>query len=161
MYYVVQQNQASAGGLDGWGWRDLKAFPESWFDWLAVVLSRVELDGSWPEGLLVAYITMIPTADGDSTPFGQRPLCVLPLDYRIWASVRLRHLDGWLRSWLPLSVFSAGGGRGSVEAWCSTALDFEEVLSGLNESHAHVFVADVVKSFDTVDLVFWIWFSGV
>ena len=46
-------------------------------------------------------------------------------------SVRLRHLDGWtsLRSWLSLSVFSsAGGGRGSVDAWYSTALDFEEVL---------------------------------
>ena len=38
-----------------------------------------------------------------------------------------------------------------MEAWYSTALDFEEVLSGLNESHVHVFVADVVKSFDTVD----------
>ena len=44
-----------------------------------------------------------------------------------------------------------GGGRGSVEAWYSTALDFEEVLSGLSESHVHVFVADVVKSFDTVN----------
>ena len=60
------------------------------------------------------------------------------------ASVRLRHLDSWLRSWLPLSVFSASGGRGSVDAWYSTALDIEEVLSGLNESHVHVFVADVV-----------------
>ena len=60
-------------------------------------------------------------------------------------------MDSWLRSWLPLSVVSAGGGRGSVDAWYSTALDFEEVLSGLSESHVHVFVADVVKSFDTVD----------
>ena len=94
---------------------------------------------------------MIPKSDGDSTPLGQRPLCVLPLVYRIWASVRLRHLDSWLRSWLPLSVFRAGGGRGSVDAWYSTALDFEEVLSGLSESHVHVFVADVVRSFDTVD----------
>ena len=51
----------------------------------------------------------------------------------------------------PLSVFSAGGGRGSVDAWYSTALDFEEVLSGLSESHVHVFVADVVKSCNTVD----------
>ena len=55
------------------GWRDLKAFPESWFDWLAVVLSGVELDGIWPEGLLDAHITMIPKADGDATPLGQRP----------------------------------------------------------------------------------------
>ena len=54
-------------------------------------------------------------------------------------------------TWLPLSVFSAGGGRGSFDAWYSTALDFEEDLSGLSVSHVHVFVADVVKSFDTVD----------
>ena len=134
LYFVVQHTQASAGGLDGWGWQDLKAFPDSWFDWLAVVLSRVELDGVWPEGLLDAYITMIPKADGNATPSGQRPLCVLPVVYRIWASVRLK-------SWLPSSVFRAGGGRGSGEAWFSTALDFEEVLSGLNESYVHVFVA--------------------
>ena len=94
---------------------------------------------------------MIPKSDVDCTPLGQRPLCVLPVVCRVWASVRLRHLDSWLRSWLPLSVFSAGGGRGSVDAWYSTALDIEEVLSGLSESHVHVFVADVVKSFDTVD----------
>ena len=151
LYQVVQHKRASAGGLDGWGWKDLKAFPEAWFDWLAVVLSRLELDGVWPDGLLDAYVTMIPESDGDSTPLGQRPLCVLPVVYRIWASVRLRHLDSWLRSWLPLSVFSAGGGRGSVDAWYSTALDFEEVFTGLSQSHVHVFVADVVKSFDTVD----------
>ena len=88
---------------------------------------------------------MIPKADGDTTPLGQRPLCVLPVVYRIWASVRLRHLDDWLRSGLPPSMFSA------VEAWYSSALDFEKVLSGLNESHVHVFVADVVGSFDTFD----------
>ena len=38
-----------------------------------------------------------------------------------------------------------------MDNWYSTALDFEEVLSGVSESHVHVLVADVVKSFDTVD----------
>ena len=52
---------------------------------------------------------------------------------------------------MPDSVFSAGGGRGSVEAWYATALDIEEVLTGAADSHVHLFVADVVKSFDTVD----------
>ena len=75
---------------------------------MVVVLSRVELDGIWPEGLLDAYITMILKADGDAASLGQRPLCVLPVVYRLWASVKLRHLDDWLRSWLPSSVFSAG-----------------------------------------------------
>ena len=31
-------------------------------------------------------------------------------------------------------VFSAGGGRGSVEAWYTTALDIEEYPSGIVES---------------------------
>ena len=43
------------------------------------------------------------------------------------------------------------GGRCSVEAWCSSAFDIEEVLSGFGETDVHIFVADVVKSFDTVD----------
>ena len=49
------------------------------------------------------------------------------------------------------SVFSAGGGRGSVEAWYAAALDIEEVLTGAADSHVPFFVADVIKSFDTVD----------
>ena len=33
----------------------------------------------------------------------------------------------------------------------TSSLDIEEVLSGAADSHVHLFVADVVKSFDTVD----------
>ena len=58
-------------------------------------------------------------------------------------------LEVWFKSRVPTSVFSAGGGRGSVEAWYATALDIEEVLTGAADSHVHLFVADVIKSFDT------------
>ena len=111
----------------------------------------VEDTGVWPDGLLDACIAMIPKTDGDATPLGQRPLSVLPVVYRVWASARMIQLEGWFRSWVPDSVFSAGGGRGSVEAWYTTALDIEEVLSGAADSHVHLFIADVIKSFDTVD----------
>ena len=40
---------------------------------------------------------------------------------------------------------------GLVEAWYTSAFDIEEVLSGSVDSHVHLFVADVIKSFDTVD----------
>ena len=49
------------------------------------------------------------------------------------------------------SVCSLGNGLTSVEAWFSTALDIEEVLSGTGDDQLHVMVADVIKSFDTVD----------
>ena len=107
--------------------------------------------GVWPDGLLDAYIAMIPKTAGDATPLGQRPLSVLPVVYRVWASARMGQLEDWFRSWVPDSVFSAGGGRGSVEAWYTSALDIEEVLIGATDSDVHLFVADVIKSFDTVD----------
>ena len=156
---VVHRKSISAGGLDGWGWRELKVLPLSWYDELARILTKVEDVGVWLDGLLDAYIAMIPKTDGDAAPLGQRPLSVLPVVYRIWASARMSQLDAWFKSWVPDSVFSAGGGRGSVEAWCSSALDIEEDLSGAADSHVHLFVADVVKSFDTVDRGhFRLWF---
>ena len=138
---VFLYRDLSAGSLDGWGWRELKVLPVSWYDELARILAKVEDLGVWPSGLLGAYIAMI----------GQRPLGVLPIVYRVWASARMSQLDGWFKSWVPDSVFSAGGDRGSVEAWYTSALDIEEVLSGATDSHVHLFVADVIKSFDTVD----------
>ena len=53
---------------------------------------------------------------------------------RIWASARMVQLEGWFRSSVLDSVYSSGGGRGSVEA-------------------LYQCVADVIKSFDTVDRV--------
>ena len=106
----------------------------------------VEDSGVWPDGLLDAYIAMILKSDGDATPLGQRPLSVLPVVHRVWASARMVQLEGWFKSWVPDSFFSAGG-RVSVEAWYATAL----VLTGATDSDVHLFVADVIKSFDTVD----------
>ena len=146
---VVHRKGATAGSLDGWGWREFKALPVSWSDGLARILSEVE--EVWPKGLLDAFIAMIPETDGDATPLGQRPLGVLPIAYRIWDSAWMLQLEDWFQSWVRDSVFSAGGGRSSVEAWKTTALDIEEVLSGVADSDVHLFVADVIESFDKVD----------
>ena len=54
----------------------LKCCLFSWFDGLARILSCVEETGVWPDGLLDAYIAMIPQFDGDATPFGAAPLLV-------------------------------------------------------------------------------------
>ena len=86
---VVQRKSATAGSLDGWGWRELKVLLVSWYDGLARILPAVEDTGVWPDGLLDAYIAMIPKTDGDATPLGLRPLYVLPIVSRIWASTRM------------------------------------------------------------------------
>ena len=142
---------ATAGSLDSSGKRELKVLPVSWYDELARILTKVEYVGVWPDGLLDADIAMIPKTVGDATHHGQRPLSVLQVVYRIWASARMGQLEDWFRSWVLESVFCACGCRGSVEAWYTSALDIEEVLTGAADADVHLFVADVVKSFDTVD----------
>ena len=127
-------------------WNEKKALPLPRFSGLAILLELVETTGIWLQGLLDAYIAVIPKADGDSTPLGQRHLSVLPVVYRLWASLRLGHLREWVEGWLPRLVFSLGNGLSSV-----AALDIEEVLSGTGSDQLHVMVADVIKSFDTVD----------
>ena len=67
------------------------------------------------------------------------------------AAARMGQLEDWFRSWVPDSVFSAGGGRSSVEAWYTTALDIEEVLSGLLILIFTFLLLMLVQSFDTVD----------
>ena len=93
---VARAKKSTAGGLDGWAWNELQALPLPWFSGLAILLELVESTGNWSQGLLDAYIAMIPKAEGDSTPLGQRPLSVLPVVYRLWASLRLGHLREWV-----------------------------------------------------------------
>ena len=61
---VVRRKKSTAGSLDGWEWRELKALPPPWFDGLARILRMVEEEGVWPEGLLDAYIAMTPNLMG-------------------------------------------------------------------------------------------------
>ena len=60
---AVRRKGATAGGLDGWGRRELKVLPVSWYDEVARILTKVEDVGAWPDGLLDAYIAMIPKTD--------------------------------------------------------------------------------------------------
>ena len=99
----------------------------------------VESTAVWPQGLLDAHVAMIPKADGDSTPLGQRPLCVILVVYRLWASLRLSLSKNSVKGWVPESVFSVGSRVSSGNAWLSLRRSL------------YVLVADVVKSFDTVD----------
>ena len=113
--------KSTAGGLDSWAWNAIRALPLPWFSGLAILFNLVETTGNWPQGLLDACIAMIPKADVDSTPLGQRtPWC---------PTCCLSDL-GFPLAWTSLSVGSG------VEAWFSNALDIEEVLSGTGRSVA-------------------------
>ena len=65
--------------------------------------------------------------------------------------MRLSHVQDWFYAWVPESIFCAGQEVSSVDAWNSTSIDFGEGLSNPRQGDFHIFVADVVEFFDTVD----------
>ena len=122
-----------------------------WFDGLAAILAVVEESGTWPGHLLDAYFVMIPKEGGDGSVHWAKTIeCATYRSQAMGHSPTVPYQD-WFESWLPKSVFSAGRGRSSVDAWYATALDIEECPGSEEDAHFHTFVADVVKSFDTVD----------
>ena len=64
--------RAKAQGLDAWAPDDLKALPRGAYDDLAAVLSLVEAEGKWLEGLSGAIVALLPKK-GDHGPLAQRP----------------------------------------------------------------------------------------
>ena len=55
---------------------------------------------------------MIPEVDRDATPLEQRPSCVLSVVYRLRASVRMGHLDGFVLGFLTwFTVLGVGAVR--------------------------------------------------
>ena len=77
---VVQRKSATAGSLDGSVWRELEGVCLflGMMSWL-VFLPMVEDFGVWSDGLLDAYIAMIPKTDGDAIPLGQTASSVCSL----------------------------------------------------------------------------------
>ena len=138
LHEAVQKKKPAAGSLDGWGWREFKALAG------CLVFIGWPLYSPWWRKMgfvlivfLDAYIAMIPKVDGDSIPLGQRPLCVLPVVYWLWASVRLQQLQGWFRSWAPQSVVL---GKVAVLLKLATLLPLpEKSFSGALDSGLHIF----------------------
>ena len=98
---VVQRKGATAGSLDGWGWREFKVLPVSWYDELARILSKVEDTGVWPDGLLDAFIAMIHKTDGDATPLVKgllvsTLLCIVFGLLLVWVSLKVGFSLGFL-----------------------------------------------------------------
>ena len=91
-----------------------------WFSGLAILLDLVETTGTWLQGLLDAYIAMIPHTVGDSTLWVNGPSVSFQ-----WCTVRLGHLREWVEGWLPKSVFSLATG-----AFAPSSSDYGSGLAG-------------------------------
>merc|ERR1711873_363386 len=85
-----RMSSSSAGGLDGWRVSELKGLPDCILELLLLVYDTIETEHRWPSEACWGGITLIPKGEGGE-PLKLRPLSVMNLVYRLWASVRMQH----------------------------------------------------------------------
>ena len=140
----------SSSGLDGWEVTSLKALPDHFLDGLCVLFDTIEDSGSWPASLTSGYLSLIPKPDSTGSPDSLRPLSILSVVYRLWASARLQELLVWQETWAHSSQTGFRPLHECSDSWYPLALEVEKSLLDGN-SLAGCFL-DFEKAFDLVPL---------
>ena len=138
-----------AGSLDGWQPRELSYLSLSACGHIANMLNQIEAGRPWPKSALharVVYLEKIGAIIGEVTSY--RPLTITAPLYRGWATMRLRHLQPWVDSWMEPEMHAGVPEMGAVDAW-HTALALIEQLK-LDGTPFCGGVADIAKFFDQI-----------
>ena len=91
-----------APGLDGWRAGDFRAQPRIMVEWLAMFYNAVEAKGRWPERLCKPEGVLLdkPGPNREQHPgLHRRPIWLLPMGYRLWASGRASLFAEWREGW--------------------------------------------------------------
>ena len=143
------KNTTSAGGMDGWTKADLAWASDYAFQWLAAWYTSIEASRKWPTELTKARTVFLAKDSNDTgNPMAYRILKITSTLYRLWASVRIQDLEGWIQTWADPAMFAGIPGAGAEEAWYLTQLDFE--LKRLTNSHIAAGSIDVYKCIDQI-----------
>ena len=106
---VRKLTRTKAQGLDHWTVEQLQCLPAEAWPSMAAILNRIEEVGEWPAALAGAKIVFLSKGEGNAV-MGQRPIGILPMDYRLWARVRLREAED--EGYANPADFEHGGVKG-------------------------------------------------
>ena len=153
--------RAKAQGLDAWSPDGFKALPRAAFDDLAEVLTQVEAEGRWPEGLTGAIVALLPETD-DHGPLAQRPISLLPMVYRLWAAARGAILKEWFAREGHASAWGQGKGKGAdTAAWMAAAQAELAAAGGYDAFAAYIDCETCYDHTYLSDLAFQGCFQGI
>ena len=149
MNYVLRKKlkNNTATGLDGWRPHELKNLPDCLLLALLDIFHLCEKVGRFPSSFYYSYITLIPKGVA-RTPLSLRPITVLPVPYRLYASLRCQSLLSWQNTWIHSSQFAFCKGRST------TSLNSHLSFDLLSRYRTHGCFAglqfDFAKCFDSI-----------
>ena len=120
-----RKKTGAAGGLDGWTKADLYWTSDLGYQWLAEWYKAIEATRTWPEEITKARAVFLAKDLSDAgNPMAYRILKITSALYRLWASVRIQNLEGWILKWADYAMLAGVPGAGAEEAWYLTQFDF-------------------------------------
>ena len=143
---VRAKKPSSAPGPDGVSRADLLLMPDDLLDHLLAVCAHAEHSGEWPVAAMTAVVTALEKIPGAGRVSQFRPIAVLSLTYRVWATVRAKQALHHLSQFSPPTMFGMTPGRSAQSVWyglqhaVETAHLSKEALCGV--------VSDLEKAFN-------------
>ncbi len=143
---VKQKRQRAASGLDGVSKVDLQLMNSSLQLQLIRIFDHAEQTGQWPEQLMegaVFNLAKIEKAEGVND---FRPITILPLPYRCWASYRAKSILKFLEGKVPTGLKGNMPGQSSVAIWWQLQSRIED--AHYNNENLTGCVTDLIKAFN-------------
>ena len=124
---VIQHKKVhTATGPDGISRLDLLNMPLHCTTRLVELINQVECGKPWPDQLMVGLISSLEKKEEAQTAAEYRPICVLSLVYRTWASFRARQLLAWLIQCTPASLIGSRPRKEAADVWFNIASAVED-----------------------------------
>eukprot|EP00438_Fugacium_kawagutii_P027561 Skav207080 [mRNA] locus=scaffold1909:525523:530421:+ [translate_table: standard] len=147
---VRSKKPHSATGPDGVSRVDLIKMPPEARQCLVDLFGGIDRrEIPWPSSLLVGHITAIEKHGAAAQPHEYRPICVLPVAYRVWASGKAKTILQWLDRHQPATMIGNRPGYCTMDIWYQLALLVEQAAYW-PETHCTGLVTDVCKCFNTL-----------
>ena len=145
---VRGKKSRSATGSDGISKHDLLALADDLTQSLLDLIRAVELGESWPDAAMQAMVTAIAKTPSAATTSQYRPITVISLVYRVWATIRARQLIRWLVQFVPSTLVGNMPGRTTASIWYALQEEIECALA--NGDDLVGMATDVVKCYNTL-----------
>ena len=144
---VRKLKKTAARGPDAYARLDLLNMAPCHVEQLLGLLTAIE-NGTveWPAQILNGFVCAVNKQNGRSGADGYRPICLLSVIYRVWASIRTKQLLRSLAQTAPAEMFGFMPAKETADMWIFLQAQVEVAcLRGVPLAGG---MADVVKAFN-------------
>eukprot|EP00435_Cladocopium_sp_Y103_P015415 s3974_g3.t1 len=144
---VRRKKAKTSAGPDGVSREDLLRLSEPLQSQLVHLINQCDVGvQEWPEEIMHGHITAVEKSSDAQGPQDYRPITILSLTYRTWATVRAKQVLAFLDKIAPAGLCGSRPHRSATSIWWRIAAEIEaSIQSGQPLSG---FVTDVVKAFN-------------